>query len=86
MFGTQSADTAVRSEQVLLGLLRKKSPAEKIAQGRALSQLIIGLSRRALARANPEKSEAELDLLFIRLHYGEELARRCAEYRQAAGA
>jgi len=82
----QSADTGVRSEQVLLELLRKKRPADKIGQVRALSQLVIGLSRRALARANPEKSEAELKLLFIRLHYGEELARRCAEYREADGA
>ena len=83
MAGTQSADTDARSERVLLELLRKKSPADKVAQVRALSQLVIGLSRRALERANPGKSQTELDLLFIRLHYGEELARRVTEYRKA---
>ena len=83
---TQSGDTTARSEQVLLDLLRTKSHAEKIGQVRALSQLDIGLSRRALARANPDKNEAELQLMFIRLHYGEELARRYAEYRRTAGA
>ena len=71
------------ADDPLLELLRRKSPSDKVAQVRALSQLVIGLSRRALERANPGKSQAEQDLLFIRLHYGEELARRVAEYRTA---
>jgi hypothetical protein len=86
MATTQSPDTRPDSEKVLLGLLRKKSPAEKLGQVRALSQLVIALSRRAIARANKDKSDAELDLLFIRLHYGEALARRVAEYRRRGGA
>jgi hypothetical protein len=40
------------------------------------------LSRRAIARANEDKDPEELDLLFIRLHYGETLARRVADYRR----
>ena len=76
----QSCDTQIRAEDVLVGLLRRKSPAEKLSQVRSLSQLIIGLSRRAIARANSGKDPVELDLLFIRLHYGESLARRVAAY------
>jgi hypothetical protein len=83
---TQSSDTRARSEKVLLGLLRNKSPAEKLDQVRSLSQIVIGLSRRAISRANMDKDAAEVDLLFIRLHYGEPLARRVAEYRRKGGA
>ena len=77
---TQSRDTQVEAEDVLLGLLRSKSPVEKLGQVRSLSRLIIGLSRRAIARANCGKDPVELDLLFIRLHYGESLARKVAAY------
>jgi hypothetical protein len=82
---TQSPDTRADSEQVLLGLLRRKSPAEKLSQVRSLSQMVIGLSRRAISRANKDKDPAELDLLFIRLHYGEQLARRVGEYLRKKG-
>ncbi|MBN1836296.1 MAG: hypothetical protein JW820_10635 [Spirochaetales bacterium] len=75
---TQSYDTRLDAEQVLLRLLRGKSPAQKLSQVRSLSQLVIGLSRRAIARANQGKDPVELDLLFIRLHYGEALARKVA--------
>jgi hypothetical protein len=85
MHTTQSPDTRPTAEAVQLELLRKKSPAEKLNQVRSLSRLVIGLSRRAIARANPDKSLAELDLLFIRLHYGETLAQRVAQYRQRLG-
>jgi len=77
---TQSADTHPGAEKALIELLRKKNPAEKLNQVRSFSRMAIWLSRRAIARANPELGEQELDLLFIRLHYGEPLARRVEEY------
>jgi predicted Zn-dependent protease len=77
---TQSADTHPVTESKLIELLRRKRPAEKMQQVRSLSGMAIQLSRRAIARVNPELRKQELDLLFIRLHYGEPLARRITEY------
>ena len=77
---TQSADTHPGAENVLLELQRRKSPAEKLNQVRSLSRVAIALAKRAIARANRELGEREVDLLFIRLHYGEPLARRVSEY------
>ena len=82
----QSLDTRPEAEEVLVGLLRSKSPSEKLSQVRSLSQMAIGLSRRAISRANRGKDPVELDLLFIRLHYGEPLARKVAEYLREGGA
>ena len=85
MHSTQSPDTRPPAEAVQLGLLRSKNAREKLSQVRSLSQLVIALSRRGIRRANPGKTPAELDTLFIRLHYGESLARRVADYRQRRG-
>ena len=76
----QSRDTQIEAVDVLLGLLWSKSPAEKLGQVRSLSQPIIGLPRRAIARANCGKDPVKLDLLFIRLHYAESLARKVVAY------
>jgi hypothetical protein len=73
------SDTAAEAERVQVELARKMSAAEKVAQARSLSALVIGLSRRAIARANPHLSQQELDVKFVELHYGKELAERLAE-------
>jgi hypothetical protein len=72
---TQSADTHPVAESNLTELLRRKRPAEKMNQVRSLSGMAIQLSKRAIARANPGLGTQQLDLLFIRLHYGEPLSR-----------
>ncbi len=73
------SDTAAEAERVQVELSRQMTAAEKIAQVRSLSALVIGLSRRAIARANPHLSPQELDVKFVELHYGKELAERLAE-------
>lgn len=73
---TQSPDTDPRVEKVLIELTRKVSIAEKFSQVRELSNLAMQLSRRAIRRANPEISELEVDLLFVKYHYGDDLANR----------
>jgi hypothetical protein len=77
---TQSADTHPGAEKVLIELQRGMSPAEKLNQVRSQSRVTIALAKRAIARANRELGEQEVDLLFIRLHYGEPLAQRVKEY------
>ncbi len=68
------SDTTAEAEQVQIELIRKMTVAEKVAQVRSLSALVIGLSRRAIARAHPQLSPQELDVKFVELHYGKELA------------
>jgi hypothetical protein len=82
---TQSADTSQEAEAVLIDLTRKKTPTQKIAQVRSLSRMAIQLSRRAIARARSIEDEGEIDLAFIELHYGAELAERVRTYLQERG-
>jgi hypothetical protein len=79
---TQSPDTARSAERVLLDLQRKKSVTQKLDQVRSLSCLMMGLSRRAIARARRPSSEIEANLLFVELHYGAQLADRLKQYLQ----
>jgi hypothetical protein len=71
---TLPLDTRPEAEKVLISLLRHANTSQKFAQIRSLSQTAIQLSRRAIARANRDLSEEQIDLRFITLHYGKELA------------
>ena len=71
---TQSFDTDEATENIQISLLRKASVAQKITNVFSLSQFIIQLSYRAIARANPVMSKDELNLLFVSYCYGTKLA------------
>jgi hypothetical protein len=43
---------------------------------------VISLFHWAIERANPGLSEREIDLLFVKYHYGSELAERVQEYME----
>ena len=77
---TQSIDTHPKAERVLISLIRKASPARKLSQVRSLSQIMIQLSKRAIARANKNIDEQEVDLIFVAHHYGSSLAERLRQY------
>lgn len=68
-----SPDTNPKTEEVLISLIRKKSIPQRLSQLESLSSLVIQLSKRALARANPKMTERELKMLFVKLNYGENL-------------
>ena len=76
----QSIDTHPDAERVLISLIRKKSAAEKLRQVFSLSQTVIRLSKRAIARANPGLNDEQINLLFIEYHYGKDLADRVRKY------
>lgn len=78
----QSPDTDPQAEKVLVELIRKSSVAERISRVCSLSQTVMYLSRRAIQRANPDMSEREVDLLFVELHYGKDLADRLRSYME----
>lgn len=74
------SDTHPEAERVQLELLRRLSSAERIAKMRSHTQWLVGLSRRALAEANPGLDQRELDLLWVEHQYGKELAGRLRNY------
>jgi hypothetical protein len=76
----QSIDTDLKTERVLISLIRNATPAKKLSQVRSLSQTMIQLSKRAIARANKEIDEQEVNLGFVAHHYGKDLAERLRKY------
>jgi hypothetical protein len=76
----QSSDTRPQAEKVQIELIRQLSVAQRISIVRSLSQMTMFLSRRAIQRANPLMSEREIDLAFVELHYGKDLAGRLRSY------
>lgn len=79
---SQSADTALEVEKVQIELIRKSSIAKRISVVGSLSQTVRYLSRRSIQRANPSFSEREVDIAFVALHYGEELAENLRLYME----
>ena len=77
---TLPSDTQPKSEKILISLLRDANAAEKFAQIRSLSQTVMQLSRRAITRANRDLYEEQINLRFLSLHYGTELAERVEKY------
>ena len=77
---TLPVDTRPEAEKVLISLLRKSNTSKKFAQIRSLSQSAMLLSRRAIARANPDLNEKQINLRFISLHYGKDLEQRVEKY------
>ena len=84
---SRSADTTPEAERVQVALLRAAPVARRLHLAFALSATVIGAARRAIARARPNASPRELDLRFVELHYGADLAaalRADLERRDAA--
>ena len=76
----QSIDTSLQVEKVLISLLKKATIAQKFSQVRFLSKRTMSLSRRAISRVNKDLNNQEVNLLFIKYHYGEDLAIRLMDY------
>jgi hypothetical protein len=74
------SDTHPDAERVQIELLRKMTGAQKIAQMRSSTAMAIGLARRAIARANPQLNEQEVNLLWMEQTYGKDLATRVRNY------
>lgn len=73
---TQSIDTHPKAEEVQIQLIRQASVGQRLSKMSSLTSSLMRLSRRAIRRANPEAGQDELDVLFVKYHYGEELATR----------
>ena len=73
-------DTHPEVERVQIALIRQASVARRLHCMASLSENVIRLSRRAIARAHPEWNQQEVDIAFVALHYGEKLADALRNY------
>ncbi len=76
------SDTHPDAERVQIELLRKMTGKQKVAQMRSSTAMAIGLARRAIARANPQLNQHEVDMLWVEYTYGKDLAERLRRYRK----
>jgi len=67
------ADTDSETEAEMLRLLRSASVARRFELADALTNSVVSLSRRALAKNRTRESEREILLEWVGLHYGREL-------------
>ena len=74
------SDTHPDAERMQIELVRQTTGAQRIAQLRSLTSFAIGLSRRAIARANPHLNQHEVDMLWVEYTYGKDLAENLRRY------
>jgi hypothetical protein len=68
------SDTHPDAERVRIELFRRMSFTKRLEMARDLTATVIRLSRRAIARANPHLSEQDVNLRWVELTYGKDLA------------
>ncbi len=69
-------DTHPDADAVQIQLLRQASVAQRLNMMRSLTRVAVAGSRRACEKAHPEMTSEELDVLFVELNYGRDLAAR----------
>lgn len=78
-------DTHPDAEAVQFELLRRMTTAQKFEVTCALTDMAIDQSRRAIERAHPGITRREVDLKFIELSYGADLAEKVRLYLKERG-
>ena len=69
-------DTHPDADAVQIQLLRQASVAQRLNMMRSLTRVAVAGSRRACKKTHPEMTSEELDVLFVELNYGRDLAAR----------
>ena len=77
---SEPIDTHPDALDAQIRLLRQKTTSERFALLCSLTQTAVYHSKRAIARANPQLSKRDRELLFVEVHYGKELAVRLRDY------
>jgi hypothetical protein len=80
MMSSQLDDTPPEEEKALVEWLQKKTPAQRLELGLSLTQANLEHIREDIRQANPNASKEELDLIFVEVNYGKELADRVRTY------
>lgn len=76
------SDTSAAATEEQIRRLQAMSNSQRGALALRLSDRVIALSRRAIARAHPEWSDWEVKVEWARLHYGDELAAKLELHRR----
>jgi hypothetical protein len=71
---SRPVDTTADAECIQVELLRQAPVARRLHSAFGLSATIIGMARRSIARAQPFATARDVELRFVELHYGAELA------------
>lgn len=69
------SDTAPDIEQLQIERLRAATPSARLQTAVAQSRMVIQLAKQALVRAHPNWPQQQIEREYVRLHYGEKLAR-----------
>ena len=77
---TNLSDTNPKIEAIQIKLLKQKTFSQKFSLIESLSSLTINLSKRAIIRKNPHLTTPELNLLFVKFNYGEDLYKKVRLY------
>ena len=71
-------DTHPEAEAVRQELLRRMSTVEKFSLVRALTATAVSLCRQGIRERHPEFDDRAVDLFFVEMNYGRELAEGLA--------
>lgn len=72
-------DTHPEAERVHIRLLREAGQTHRSSMASGLTNRVVWQSRQALAQTRPDLSEVERNILWVKLHYGPELAERVSD-------
>jgi hypothetical protein len=79
-------DTHPEAEAVRQDLLRRASAVEKFSLVRSLTATVVSLCKQGIRERHPEFDDRAVDLHFVEMNYGKELAeglaRRLADDRR----
>ncbi len=77
-----TSDTSAEAAQLQLEGYRKMSPSERIRKMCAISRRVRLMSFNAIRRRHPEFNDEEVQLKFIELTYGKDLADDVRRWKQ----
>ena len=78
-------DTHPEAERVQIELFRQAGPERRVRMAMALTDQVIRAARAGIARANPQLSRLEQQLLLAEVCYGREIAASLRDHLRKPG-
>jgi hypothetical protein len=78
-------DTTADAERKQLDLLRRLTPSQRASLASRMTNRALQRAKAGIARARPELDRQGIDLLFVEVHYGRELARKLVAFLAMRG-
>ena len=73
-------DTTQEAESVLIRMLQEKPAPTRLSEAVAASNRVAQQCKEAIRRSHPELSDLEINLRFIEVNYGREIADEVRAY------